>query len=162
MTSIPTSDNAESDLWRQSHMGHWMGLALRKFDIRVLSLLARNDGIPLALSNLARRGQLGASHIQVTRHLAIEGSRLTELAQRANMTKQAMGKLVDECESWGLVARLADLRDARSRRIVFTPVGLAWLQAFRQAVVQAEAELRTAVGPDVAIVMALGLEAYAA
>jgi hypothetical protein len=57
---------------------------------------------------------------------------------------------------------LADARDARSRRILFTPVGLAWLQAFRQAVAQAEAELRVAAGPEVATVIALGLEAYAA
>jgi hypothetical protein len=40
-------------------------------------------------------------------------------------------------------------------------VGLAWLQAFKDAVVQAEAEFREAVGKDVATVVALGLEAYA-
>jgi hypothetical protein len=51
--------------------------------------------------------------------------------------------------------------DARARRVVFTPVGLAWLQAFKDAVAQAEAEFRDAVGKDVATVVALGLEAYA-
>jgi hypothetical protein len=45
--------------------------------------------------------------------------------------------------------------------VVFTPVGLAWLQAFKEAVAQAEAEFRTEVGKDVATVVALGLEAYA-
>jgi hypothetical protein len=38
---------------------------------------------------------------------------------------------------------------------------LAWLQAFKEAVVQAEAEFRSEVGPDVATVVMLGLEAYA-
>jgi hypothetical protein len=56
---------------------------------------------------------------------------------------------------------LADVHDARARRIVFTPVGIVWLQAFRLAVLQAEAELQTAVGKEVATVIALGLEAYA-
>ena len=61
----------------------------------------------------------------------------------------------------GLVTREDDPLDARARRVVFTSVGLAWLQAFRDAVLQAEAEFREAVGPDVATVVALGLEAYA-
>ena len=147
--------------WRQTHLGHWMNLALQRFDARVLSLMARNEDVPLALSNLAGRGHLSASHIHITRHLALEGSRLTDLAQRANMTKQAMGKLVEQCEAWGLVTRLPDARDARARRIVFTSVGLSWLHAFEQAVAQAEAELRAAVGDDVAAVIAIGLEAYA-
>lgn len=148
--------------WRQAHMGHWLSQALQKFDARVLVLMAGNADMPLALSNLAARGRLSASHVHITRHLAQEGARLTELAQRAGMSKQAMGKLVEQCESWGLVTRLADERDARARRIMFTPVGLAWLQAFGQAVTQAEAELRTAVGAEVATVIAIGLEAYAA
>jgi|SRR5450830_555125 len=156
------ADTLPNDNWRQAHIGHWMNLALQRFDARVLALMARNDNVPLALSNLAARGSLSASHVHITRHLALEGSRLTELAQRANMSKQAMGKLVDQCAAWGLVTRTDDTRDARARRIVFTPVGLAWLQAFQQAVTQAENELRAAVGNEVATVMALGLEAYAA
>ena len=155
-------DTPLPDGWRQAHLGHWMSQALLRFDARVLSLMARNEEVPLGLSNLAARGRLSASHIHITRHLALNGSRLTDLAQRANMTKQAMGKLVDQCEAWGLVTRQDDPRDARVRRIVFTPVGLAWLQAYRQAVAQAEAELRAAVGAEVATVIAIGLEAYAA
>lgn len=148
--------------WRQAHLGHWMSLALQRFDARVLFLMSRNENVPLALSNLAARGCLSASHIHITRHLALEGSRLKELAQRAGVSKQAMGKLVEQCEAWGLVGKMADPRDARARRIVFTPVGLAWLQAFGDAVAQAQDELRAAVGAEVATVMAMGLEAYAA
>lgn len=139
-----------------------MEQALQRFDARVLSLMSRNENVPLALSNLAARGSLSASHIHITRHLALEGSRLTELARRASMSKQAMGKLVDQCEAWGLVRRIGDPRDARARQIVFTPIGLSWLKAFEQAVAQAEAELRAAVGAEVATVIAIGLEAYAA
>ena len=149
------------DGWRQAHLGHWLQQALQRFDARVLSLMARNVNVPLALSNLAARGSLSASHVHITRHLALDGLRLTDLAQRANLTKQAMGKLVAQCEAWGLVERLADPRDARAKRIVFTAVGLIWLGAFREAVAQAEDELRAAVGRDVATVVALGLEAYA-
>ena len=151
----------EDDRWRQSHLGRWLGHAMRRFDERVLQLMARNPGVPLALANLAARDQISAAHIHITRHLALQGSRLTELAQAAGMTKQAMGKLVDQCEAWGLVTREDDALDARARRVVFTETGRVWLQAFRDAVLQAEREFRDAVGQDVATVVALGLEAYA-
>jgi DNA-binding MarR family transcriptional regulator len=114
------------------------------------------------LANLAARGQVSAAHIHITRHLALQGSRLTELAALAGMSKQAMGKLVDQCEAWGIVTRKPDAMDARAKRVFFTADGMDWLHAFQQAVAQAEEELRQAVGTEVALVMAIGLEAYAA
>ena len=167
MTTPPPSappeppQGAQDDRWRQSHLGRWLGHAMRRFDARVLQLMASNPGVPLALANLAAREQISAAHIHITRHLGLQGSRLTELAEAAGMTKQAMGKLVDQCEAWGLVSRAPDPLDARARRVCFTDAGLAWLQAFRDAVQQAQAEFREAVGDDVATVVALGLEAYA-
>ena len=116
---------------RQTHLGYLLGDALRRFDARVLALMAHNVDVPLALSNLAAREKIGAAHIHITRHLAREGSRLTAL-------------------------------DARARRVAFTATGLAWLQAFEDAVAQAESEFRSEVGPDVATVIALGLESYVA
>lgn len=159
--SRATGSALQDDRWRQTHLGCLLGHAMRRFDERVLHLMAGNEGVPLALANLAARDQISAAHVHITRHLALEGSRLTELARAAGMSKQAMGDLVDQCAAWGLVQREPDPLDARARRVVFTPVGLAWLQAFKDAVAQAEQEFRNAVGPDVATVVALGLEAYA-
>ena len=147
--------------WRQTHLGRLLGHAMRRFDARVLHLMANNDDVPLALSNLAARAQVSAAHIHITRHLSLQGSRLSELAVSAGMTKQAMGDLVTQCEAWGLVRRTPDPQDARARRIVFTETGLVWLSAFERAVAQAEAEFRQEVGGDVATVVSLGLEAYA-
>ena len=146
---------------RVTHLGRLMGHALRRFDSRVLQLMASSIHVPLGLSNLAARDQVGAAHIHITRHLPLEGARLTDLAQSAGMSKQAMGDLVTQCEAWGLVTRQADAYDHRAKRVAFTPTGLQWLEAFRQAVAQAEAEFEQAVGKDVATVVALGLEAYA-
>ena len=148
------------DRWRETHLGRLLGHAMRQFDARVLSLMANNDQVPLALSNLAARVQFSAAHIHITRHLSLQGSRLTELAQAAGMSKQAMGNLVDQCEAWGLVKRERDSRDARARQLVFTEAGLAWLTAFQMAVAQAEAEFKASVGDEIATVVALGLEAY--
>ncbi len=153
----PTPD----DRWRQNHLGRLLGEAMRRFDARVLQLMAAGEQAPLALAHLAARDKVGAAHIHITRHLPLAGARLTALARMADMTKQAMGDLVDQCEAWGLVTRQPDPLDARARLIVFTPTGLDWLAAFRAALTQAEAEFRAAVGNEVATVVALGLEAYA-
>lgn len=149
------------DRWRQMHLGRLLGHAMRKFDERVLHLMAHDEGVPLALANLAARDQISAAHVHITRHLALEGSRLTTLAQAAGMSKQAMGDLVDQCEAWGLVYRAPDSQDARAKRVVFTSDGLAWLDAFKKAVAQTEREFKESVGQDVATVVMLGLEAYA-
>ena len=156
------AESTSNDAWRHSHLGFLMGRALQRFDARVLTLIAHNVDVPLGLSNLAARAQVGAAHIHITRHLPLAGARLTELARHAAMTKQAMGRLVGQCEAWGLVTRAPDARDARAIRVVFTATGLIWLKAFELAVTQAEAELKQAVGEQVATVISIGLEAYAA
>ncbi|HEY3048570.1 MAG TPA: helix-turn-helix domain-containing protein [Polaromonas sp.] len=160
MPKIDDTALTQEDSWRLTHLGRLLGQALRRFDERVLSLMASNVDVPLALSNLAARDQVGAAHIHITRHLAVGGSRLTDLAASAGMSKQAMGDLVTQCEAWGLVTREADPYDKRARQVLFTESGLLWLEAFKRAVAQAEDEFRQAVGPDVATVVALGLEAY--
>lgn len=146
--------------WRVTHLGRLLGDALRRFDERVLWLMSRDVLVPLALSNLAARDQVGAAHIHITRHLALEGSRLTDLASSAGMSKQAMGDLVTQCEAWGLVRRELDAHDKRAKKVMFTVDGLLWLGAFERAVAQAEIEFKAAVGQDIATVVALGLEAY--
>ena len=146
--------------WRSTHTGHWLRLALQRFDARVMECMAQHPGVPLGLSNLAARGQVSAAHIHITRHLPAAGGRLTDLAQAAGMSKQAMGTLVNQCEAWGMVLRENDGSDARAKRVVFTATGLAWLAAYQEAVARAEAEMRSAVGDAVATVIALGLEAY--
>src|SRR3954447_10909759 len=107
MSTLPGDDS-----WRLTHLGRLLGHAMRRFDERVLHLMAHNVEVPLALSNLAARAQVSAAHVHVTRHLELLGTRLTDLAQRGGMSKQAMGDLVDQCEAWGLVTREADPRDA--------------------------------------------------
>lgn len=154
-------ENLTDDRWRQTHLGRLLGHGMRRFDERVLYLMAHDVEVPLALSHLAARAQVGAAHIHITRHLALGGSRLTALAHSAGMTKQAMGDLVTQCEAWGLVVREPDATDARARLVRFTPAGLAWLEAFRRAVARTEAEFRAEVGDAIATVVHIGLEAWA-
>jgi DNA-binding MarR family transcriptional regulator len=154
-------ETAENAAWRLTHLGQLLGHAMRKFDARVLALMAADADVPLGLSNLARRNQVSAAHIHITRHLPVKGARLSDLALRAGMSKQAMAKLVVQCESWGIVTKQSDVRDARASLLLFTPSGLDWLDAFQRATAQAQAEFQSDVGDAVATVVILGLEAYA-
>ena len=155
-----TSPSPLDDAWRHTHLGRLLGHAMRKFDTRVRTLMAHDEETPLALSNLAARDKVGAAHIHITRHLSLQGDRITELAERAGMSKQAMLDLVDQCEAWGLVQRLPDPHDRRAKRVHYTEAGREWHWAFQRAVQQAEAEFTQAVGEEIATVVRLGLEAY--
>ena len=160
MSELPSN---QDESWRSAHLGHWLRLALERFDARVMECMAQHPGVPLGLSNLAARGQVSAAHIHITRHLPVSGARLTDLAQAAGMSKQAMGTLVNQCEAWGMVRREGpggQGGDGRAKRVAFTETGLAWLGAYQDAVKLAETEMRGAVGDAVATVLALGLEAY--
>lgn len=159
MSKLPAAEHLE-DAWRHTHLGRLLGHALRKFDERVRQLMAQDDETPLALSNLALRDKVSAAHIHITRHLSLQGDRITDLAERAGMSKQAMTDLVDQCEAWGLVLREADAYDRRAKRVVYTDTGRAWHLAFQRAVQQAEREFEEAVGHDVAVVVRIGLEVY--
>lgn len=147
--------------WRHTHLGRMLGLAAERFDQRVLSLMAHDAMAPMTLTRLANRHQVCAAHIHVLRHLPIQGTRLTDLARDARMTKQAMAQAVSHCAAWGLVEQRTAETDLRARHITFTPLGLTWLAVYSNAVSQAEQEFRQQVGTDVATVVALGLEAYA-
>src|SRR5947199_9277804 len=51
------------------------------------------------------------------------GSRLTELAERANMTKQSVGEVTSDLEQRGYLERVADPDDGRAKIIRLTPHG---------------------------------------
>jgi DNA-binding MarR family transcriptional regulator len=51
------------------------------------------------------------------------GSRLTELAERSRLTKQAVGEAVAELEQKGYVERVPDPLDGRAKIIKLTPRG---------------------------------------
>ncbi len=69
--------------------------------------------------------QLRAAHLQLFRTGSLDGLRVTELAARAGMTKQAMHELVRHLERHGYLVRTVDPDDERARRIELTDRGTA-------------------------------------
>ncbi|KAB2345911.1 MarR family winged helix-turn-helix transcriptional regulator [Actinomadura rudentiformis] len=62
-------------------------------------------------------------HGSVFRFIDAEGSRLTTLAERSGLTKQAIGELVGELEDHGYLERVADKADRRAKIIRLTDQG---------------------------------------
>jgi DNA-binding MarR family transcriptional regulator len=56
-------------------------------------------------------------------HLDLDGTRITELARRAEITKQAVGQLVSDMEKAGYVERFADPDDQRANIVKLTKRG---------------------------------------
>jgi DNA-binding MarR family transcriptional regulator len=108
----------------------------RLLDERALARIAEREGAP----------RLRRSHTSLLPHIDLEGTRVTELADRVGVTKQAVSQLVDELESWGVLARVADPDDARARRVVFTDLGKRGLIEGLSVLEDLEAELASAIG----------------
>ncbi|MCB1706090.1 MAG: MarR family transcriptional regulator [Halioglobus sp.] len=76
---------------------------------------------------LADRGypDIRPSHSAVFANLGMGAVRVTELAERAQVTQQAMGKMLKELERTGYVARDIDGGDKRAKEIRLTERGVA-------------------------------------
>jgi DNA-binding MarR family transcriptional regulator len=86
------------------------------------------------------------AHTALFPHLDFDGVRLTELAARAGVTKQAVGQLVDDLVQVGMVERVPDPADRRAKRIRFSRFGYAALMHGLGVLREIEGELTAAVG----------------
>jgi DNA-binding MarR family transcriptional regulator len=71
----------------------------------------------------AGHGVLTLAQARVFQRIAPGGSRLTDLADQAQVTKQTAGVLVDQLQGAGYVRRVPDPSDGRARLVIFTPLG---------------------------------------
>jgi DNA-binding MarR family transcriptional regulator len=60
---------------------------------------------------------------RVAARIGPDGTRLTDLAEQAQITKQSAGFLVDQLEKAGYVERVADPTDARARLVTLAERG---------------------------------------
>jgi DNA-binding MarR family transcriptional regulator len=89
----------------------------RDFDRRVTHLLHQRG-----------HTSIGLSHRIVFNNLGLGRTRVSELAERAQITQQAMGKTLRELENLGYVERVVDDTDRRARAIRLTPQGVQFIE----------------------------------
>jgi len=86
------------------------------------------------------------AHTTLLPHIDLEGTRLTELARRLGVTKQAAGQLVDELEAMGMLERTPDPADARAKLVCFSPRGKKALLDGLGTLQEMEGELEALLG----------------
>lgn len=98
---------------------------------------------------LADRGHtdIRASHSAVFSNLGTGAVRVTELARRAQVTQQAMGKMLKELERMGYVARDIDGSDKRAKEIRLTQRGIDLATDTLAVVHDVRAQYADKVGP---------------
>lgn len=85
-------------------------------------------------------------HTHVTAYIKAEGSRLTDLAAQARMTRPAMAELVDDLQRLGIVERKPDPTDRRAKLICLTDQGWQAMRTGHQIIAELEAEYANLIG----------------
>lgn len=136
MSSAPSTGGAWPNAGRES-TGKLLAVGLRGWEERL------QEG-------LSARGyeDVRVAHYAVFRHLKPEGSRVTELAREARMTKQSMGELVSYLEKHGYVQRRPDPCDRRARVVVMTEKGQNGYRAAAERVAEIEAAVAGYLGEE--------------
>jgi DNA-binding MarR family transcriptional regulator len=100
------------------------------------------------MAELAARGHpdVRFAHGSVFQFLDDEGTRVSVLAERAQVSKQAMAQLVAHLEEHGYVERIPDPGDRRAKLVRATARGREVFAIARALMADVEARLRTRLG----------------
>ena len=100
------------------------------------------------VERLAERGhpEVRYPHGNVFQYLDDGGTRVSVLAERAHVTKQAMAQLVAHLEEHGYVERVPDPDDRRAKLVRTTDRGRAVFAVAREFVKEVEARLDARMG----------------
>jgi DNA-binding MarR family transcriptional regulator len=83
---------------------------------------------------------------RIFQRIGPDGTRLTELAEQAGVTKQTAGFLVDQLERGGYVRRAPDPTDARARLVQIADRGRATIPVANRVIAEIEAEWTAHLG----------------
>ena len=115
----------------------------------------------LVVVRLAERGhgQVRAAHGAVFQYLDDTGTTVSTLAERAQMTKQAMAELVRHLERHGYVVRVPDPTDRRAKLVQPTARGQEVIAVAQELVPEMEQFVADLLGPERADALREDLEA---
>jgi DNA-binding MarR family transcriptional regulator len=121
--------------WRTENLGRLLLVALANWQEALVEGL-REAGF----------STLSTTHINLLRHIDLSGTRITEIAERARITKQAVGQLVVACAELDLVRTVCDPSDRRAKMVLYTELGKAVILAQLNVILRIDAELDKLLG----------------
>jgi DNA-binding MarR family transcriptional regulator len=117
------------------HVGVLMFVANRSAETRVLEAVRRGGYHDLTVAQA-----------RIAARIAPGGTRLGELAEQAQISKQTATHLVDQMERGGYVERTVDPTDGRGRLVRFTKRGLEVIKIARAEEARIDAEWKAHLG----------------
>lgn len=117
-------------------LGVLLFIPYRHMEQRILDAV-REAGFPITLAQA-----------RVAQRIDDGGSRLTRLAEAAQVTKQTAGYLVDQLEEAGYVERVTDPTDARAKLVRITEHGRRAFEVARPVQDAIEAEWEAHLGVE--------------
>ncbi|MEM9954901.1 MAG: MarR family transcriptional regulator [Chloroflexota bacterium] len=129
--------NQELDRFRSQNIGRYF--------LRVSQLYA-----DIALQKLQSYNHptIGMTDLTIIRHIDSNGTRSTVIAERAGITKQAVGQAIADLETNGYITKVSDPSDKRAQLVQFTDKGLGFLNDAYQIKLEIEAELASVIGEE--------------
>jgi DNA-binding MarR family transcriptional regulator len=94
--------------------------------------------------------EVTTAQARIAQRIGADGSRLTDLAEQAQVTKQTASLLIAALEREGLVERVPDPADGRARLIRLTSRGRVASTRAREVVLSVEDDWRAHLGPELA------------
>ena len=135
---------------------------------RIALIRLLDAGFDAFSEELARRlaqtpyNDIRATHGCVFGNIEPEGSRLTDLAERAHMTKQTVGEVATELERRGYLERAPDPSDGRAKIIRLTERGREAQALGREIIEEIEQEWAERFGAERVAALRDALEAITA
>jgi DNA-binding MarR family transcriptional regulator len=122
----------------------------RRRNMRQLLLRASRIVNRHVVEGLQARGytDLRSTHTTLLSNIDLAGSTVTVAADRAGITKQAMGRLATELETAGYIRVEADPKDARARILQLTKTGKKLMLDSLEVMAELERRYAGSVGRD--------------
>lgn len=122
---------------RKRNIGRLFQRAARSYSERALTLLHERGFSDITLF-----------HTALIANLDTAGDKITAIAEKAGITKQAMGQLVNDLENKGYVKKTKSLNDKRAYLVQFTEYGKDALRAAYEVKIIIEEEYKELLGVD--------------
>ena len=119
---------------KQASVGQLLFVAARLYNERAMARVQ------------ARVPEARLAHTTLLPHIDLDGTRATEIARRAGISKQAVGQLVDDMVRLGMLERAPDPADGRAQLVRFTDAGIAQLLAGLDVLETVEVDLGADLG----------------
>ncbi|TNE88314.1 MAG: MarR family transcriptional regulator [Deltaproteobacteria bacterium] len=125
------------DQAKSQSLGHLLLKSARLFNEHALAQVREETGLDVR-----------PVHTAMFPHIDLEGTRLTDLAERMGITRQAVARYVADLEAHALVERIPDPDDRRASLVRFTDSGREQLLGGLRVLGLVEARTAQKLGPE--------------